>query len=60
MGEKDKEKKKEVKKIEVIINGEKFEAEHREFKSGRKGYGVYGRIVIENYPHRISMNIIEM
>lgn len=48
------------KKIKVEINGEKFEAEYRTFKSGRKGYGLYGRIKINGYPYRISMNIIEM
>ncbi|MFX1590265.1 MAG: hypothetical protein ACFFC1_19195 [Promethearchaeota archaeon] len=48
------------KKIKIEINGEKFEAEYREFKSKRKGYGLYGRIKIAEYPYRISMNIIEM
>lgn len=54
------EKQEETKKIKVIIDGEEFEAEYREFKSGRKGYGLYGRVKIENYPYRISMNIIEL
>ncbi len=49
-----------IKKIKIVINGEEFEAEHREFKSGRKGYGLYGRVMIKDYPHRISCNIIEM
>lgn len=57
---KDKENKKEVKKIIVIINGEEFESEHRVFASGREGYGLYGRIKIDGYPHRISLNLIEM
>ncbi|KKL77850.1 hypothetical protein LCGC14_2030780 [marine sediment metagenome] len=48
------------KKIKIEINGEEFEAEYREFKSGRKGYGLYGRIKIKDYPYRISLNIIEM
>ena len=48
------------KKITIEINGEKFEAEFREFKSKRKGYGLYGRIKINNYPYRICCNIIEM
>lgn len=50
----------EVEKIKVIIDGQEFEAEQRTFSTGRKGYGLYARIVIKNYPHRISMNIIEM
>ncbi len=48
------------KNIKITINGEEFDAEYREFKSGRKGYGLYGRIKIKDYPYRISMNIIEM
>jgi len=48
------------KEIEVKINGEKFKAEHRTFKTGRKGYGVYGRIVINGYPYRVNLNVIEM
>lgn len=51
---------KEPKKIKIMIDGEEFEAEHRVFKSGRKGYGLYGRVLIDKYPHRISCNIIEM
>lgn len=47
-------------KIKIVINGEEFEAEYREFKSKRKGYGLYGRIKIKEYPYRISLNIIEM
>lgn len=46
--------------IEIIINRERFIAEKKVFKTGRKGYGLYGRILIKKYPHRISMNIIEM
>lgn len=48
------------KKIKIEINGEMFEAEYRDFKSGRKGYGLYGRVKINDYPYRISMNLIEM
>lgn len=51
---------KEKEKIEVIIDGQKFEAEFREFKSGNKGYGLYGKVKIKDYPYRISMNIIQM
>ena len=49
----------EKKKIKIVIAGEEFEAEYREFKSGRKGYGLYGTVKIDNYPFRISMNLIE-
>jgi mRNA-degrading endonuclease RelE of RelBE toxin-antitoxin system len=51
---------KEKEKIKVIIDGNEFEAEFREFKSGNKGYGLYGKVKIKDYPYRISMNIIQM
>lgn len=46
--------------IKIIIDGEEFDAKAREFKSGKKGYGLYGRVKIDNYPYRISLNIFEM
>lgn len=46
-------------KIKVVIDGEEFEAEYRDFKSGKKGYGLYGTVKIDGYPFRISMNLIE-
>ena len=55
-----KEEKKKAKTIKIVIDGNEFEAEHREFKSGRKGYGCYGTVKIDNYPHRLSLNLIEM
>ncbi len=45
--------------IKIIIDGKEFEAEYRKFKSGRKGYGLYGTVKINDYPFRISMNLIE-
>lgn len=47
-------------KIKIVIDGEKLEAQHKEFKSGRTGYGCYGIIKIDGYPYRISLNIIKM
>lgn len=47
------------KKIKIVIDGNEFEAEYREFKSGKKGYGCYGTVKIEGYPYRISLNLIE-
>lgn len=46
--------------ITIIIDGVELKAKHREFKSGRKGYGAYGMIKIKGYPHRISLNLIEV
>jgi hypothetical protein len=50
---------KEKRNIKVKIDEEEFEAKYREFKSGKKGYGLYGTVKIDNYPFRISMNLIE-
>lgn len=47
------------KKIKIIIDEEIFEAEHRTFSSGRVGYGLYGIVLIDLIPHRISLNLIE-
>lgn len=52
----DKDKKRDIK---IVIDGEEFKAEYREFKSGKRGYGLYGTVKIDNYPFRISMNLIE-
>jgi hypothetical protein len=46
-------------KIKIVIDGTEKEAEYRTFKSGKKGYGVYGVIKINGYPHRCSLNLIE-
>ncbi len=50
---------KKKRNIKIVIDGEEFDAEYREFKSGKKGYGLYGTAKIDNYPFRISMNLIE-
>lgn len=47
-------------KIKIVIDEEEKEAEYREFKSGKKGYGCYGIIKIDGYPFRLSLNLIEM
>jgi len=48
------------KEISIIIDGVEFKAKYRQFKSGRCGYGLYGLTKIKNYPHRLSINIIEV
>ena len=47
------------KNIKIIIDGIEKEAVYREFKSKKRGYGLYGVIKIDGYPHRISLNLIE-
>lgn len=46
--------------IIISIDGVDYKAKHREFKSGRKGYGLYGLCKIRGYPHRLSINLIEV
>jgi len=46
--------------IPIIIDGIEVKAKHRTFKSGKKGYGAYGIVKIQGYPHRISINLIEV
>jgi len=61
----EKEIKKDISKIEdkknikIVIDGVEKEAVYRKFKSGKFGYGLYGVIKINGYPHRISLNLIE-
>lgn len=48
------------KKIRIIIDEQELEAEYREFKSGKKGYGAYGIVKINDYPYRLSLNLVEV
>jgi len=47
-------------KIKIVIDEEEREAEFRQFKSGREGYGCYGLIKIDGYPYRLSMNLVKI
>ena len=65
MAEKPKDEKKkdisgEKPKVKVVLGDNEMEAEYREFKSGKKGYGCYGVIKINEWPCRLSLNLIEM
>lgn len=46
--------------VKIDIGGEILEAKYREFKSGKKGYGAYGVIKVNDWPCRVSLNLIEM
>lgn len=46
--------------IKIKIGEHELEAKFREFKSGKKGYGAYGVLKINNWPCRISLNLIEI
>ena len=47
------------KSIEVTIDGEKFVAQYKKFKTGRSGYGVYGKFLIDGVAYQIVCNIIK-
>ena len=51
---------KEKPNVKIIIGEHELEAKYREFKSGKKGYGCYGVFKINNWPCRLSLNLIEM
>jgi len=46
--------------IKVKIGEHEFVAKYRKFRSGKSGYGVYNVCKLNDYPCRISLNIIEM
>lgn len=46
--------------VMIKIGDHEMEAEFREFKSGKTGYGAYGVFKINNWPCRLSLNLIEM
>lgn len=47
------------KNIKIIIDGVEKEAVYREFRSKKRGYGLYGVVKIDGMPYRISLNLIE-
>lgn len=55
-----KEEEKEKPSVKILLGEHELKAEYREFKSGKKGYGVYGVYKINNWPCRLSLNLIEM
>lgn len=46
--------------IEITVDGEKYTVGPREFKSGRVGYGVYGKQAINGAVHQLSLNIVKV
>lgn len=46
--------------VKIIVGEHELKAEYRKFKSGKMGYGVYGVFKINNWPCRLSLNLIEM
>jgi hypothetical protein len=50
----------EKKEIEISIAGRKFKAEKKKFKSGKIGYGLYGKLEIDNAKYQIVCNIVKI
>ena len=46
--------------VKIVVGDHELEARYRGFKSGKKGYGVYGVHKINGWPCRLSLNLIEM
>ena len=46
--------------VEIKIGKEILKGIYREFKSGKKGYGCYGVVKVNNWPCRLSLNLIEL
>lgn len=46
--------------VKIKIGDNELVAKYREFKTGKKGYGVYGIFKINGWPCRLSLNLIEM
>jgi hypothetical protein len=49
-----------MEQIEITIAGQKHTAQLRTFKSGKTGYGLYGKINIDGKQHQMSINIIKL
>ena len=50
----------ERKQVEIVIEGQKFVAKAKDFKSGKKGFGLYGAVKIAEENHRIIMNLVRL
>ena len=50
----------EMKQVEVVIEGQKFIAKAKDFKSGNKGFGLYGAVKVGDDNHRIILNLIRL
>lgn len=48
------------KSIKISIDGKEFNAPLRKFKTGKSGYGVYGKQLIDNEVYQVSCNIVKV
>jgi hypothetical protein len=49
-----------AKKIKIKIDEHEFDAEERTFKSGKKGFGLYGKVEIEGDRYQMVINIVKI
>jgi len=49
-----------TKKIKIKIDQSEFEAEERTFSSGKKGFGLYGKVEIEGDRYQMIVNIVKI
>jgi hypothetical protein len=47
-------------KIKIIIEGEEYEVEKREFSTGSVGYGLYGKHEINKERYQFSINLVKL
>lgn len=48
------------KKIKIKIDTNEFDAEERTFKSGKTGFGVYGKTNIDGERYQVVVNIVKI
>lgn len=46
--------------MKIKIDKNDFEAEERTFKSGKKGFGLYGKVEIDNDRYQMVINIVKI
>ena len=49
-----------TKKIKIKIDKSEFEAEERTFKSGKSGFGLYGKVEIDGERYQMVVNIVKI
>lgn len=48
------------KEIDLKIDKQEFKLKEREFKTGNKGYGFYGKLTIDGKTYQVTMNMVEL
>jgi hypothetical protein len=46
--------------MKITIEGKEYEAKTKEFSTGKKGFGLYGKININGNDYQIVCNIIKL